>query len=152
MFMRKKITFIFVMTLFLTGCSNYLITKDMLVQQLKENQNKKEAFHYIPVGGIASMFLSDKYQSNQIEKILCFDSDSNKVYLFPDKNTELEITKKSDGDVVKMYFDTAFLVGNKIVGLRSRLIQSMVREVDIDDIEKIEIYTEMAKTEKYQEK
>ena len=150
--MKVKIISFFVIILFLNGCSIYLITKDMLVQQLKENQNKKEEFQYIPVGGIASMFLSNKYQSNQIKKILCFDSDSNKVYLFPDKNTELEITKKSDGDVVKMYFDTAFLVGKKIVGLRSRLIQSMVREVDVDDIKRIEIYTEMAKTEKYQEK
>ena len=97
------------------------------------------------------MFLSDKFESNQIEKILCYDSEGNKVYLYPNKDTELEITKKSDGDVVKMYFDTVFLVENKIVGLRSRLIQSMVREVDIDDIEKIEISVEMPKTEKYKE-
>jgi hypothetical protein len=142
---------VFFFLLFLFGCSTFTITKDELVQQLKDNQNKKEEFQYIPVGGIGSMFLSNTFQSNQIEKILCFDSDGNKVYLYPNKDTQLEITKKSDGEIVKMYFNTAFLVENKIVGLRSRIIQSMVREVDIDDIEKIDIYTEMSKTDKYQE-
>jgi hypothetical protein len=149
--MFLKVTSLIGILFFIVGCSNYLITKDELVLQLKDNQNKKEEFQYIPIGGISSMFLSNTFQSNQIEKILCRDSDGKKVYLYPDKNTELEITKKSDGDVVKMYFNTAFIVENKIVGLRSRLIQSMVREVDIDDIEKIEIYTEMAKTEDYVE-
>ena len=148
----KYVQYLFFTTLiFIIGCSTYTITKDELISQLKENQNKKEVFQYIPVGGIATMFLSDKFESNQIEKILCYDSEGNKVYLYPNKDTELEITKKSDGDVVKMYFDTVFLVENKIVGLRSRLIQSMVREVDIDDIEKIEISVEMPKTEKYKE-
>jgi hypothetical protein len=50
-----------------------------------------------------------------------------------------------------MYFDTVFLEGTKIVGLRSRIITSMTREIEVSDIEKIEIYTEMSKTEKYQE-
>ncbi|MBK7380240.1 MAG: hypothetical protein IPJ03_14845 [Ignavibacteriales bacterium] len=146
-----KVTPPLIVLLFLVGCSTFTITKDELVQQLKDNQNKKEVFQYIPVGGIASMFLSNTFQSNQIEKILSLDSDGNKVYLYPNKDTQLEITKKSDGEIVKMYFNTAFLVENKIVGLRSRIIQSMVREVDLDDIEKIDIYTEMSKTDKYEE-
>ena len=149
--MKLKLIISFVSTIFIYGCSYYSITEEELVHQLKDHQNAIEEFQYIPIGGIASMFFSDRYKSNQIQKILCYNSDKKKVYLYPDKNTELEITKKSDNDVVKMYFDTAFLVGNKIVGLRSRLIQSMVREVNINDIKGIEIYAEFAKTKDYKE-
>ena len=148
--MKLKLVIFFISTIFIYGCSYYSITEDELVHQLKDNQKAVEAFQYIPVGGIASMFLSDRYKSNQIQKILCYNSDKKEVYLYPDRNTELEITKKSDNDVVKMYFDTVFLVGDKIVGLRSRLIQSMVREVNINDIKKIEIYAEFAKTKDYE--
>jgi hypothetical protein len=137
-----------IFTVFISACSTFTISKEELVQQLEENQKRKEVSQYIPIGG-ASIFYSNNFQSNQIEKILCYDSDSNKVYLFINKDTQLEITKISDGDVVKIYFNTAFLVEDKIVGLRSRLIQSMVREVLVNDIVKIEITTEMSSTEPY---
>ena len=47
-----------------------------------------------------------------------------------------------------MYLDTVFLVEGKLVGLRSRLIQTMTREIALDDIEKIEITAEFPKTRK----
>lgn len=136
--------------LFFVGCSTFTITKDDLVSQLAENQKREEVTQFIPVGGVASIFLSNQYVSNMIEKILCNDRDGKKVYLYPNKDTILEITRKSDGEVVKMYFDTVFLDGDKLIGLRSRLIQSMTREINIDDIEKIEIYVELPKTEEVQ--
>ena len=59
-----------------------------------------------------------------------------------------------------MYFDTVFLIENKLVGLRSRLTSSMtraislddptVRAISLDDIEKVEITAEFPKTEKIQ--
>ncbi|MCD4828618.1 MAG: hypothetical protein K8R90_04200 [Candidatus Cloacimonetes bacterium] len=147
--MKYTLLSIIVLLVFLTGCSTFTISRVELIQQLEENQNKIEVFQFIPVGGSASMFLSSKYQSNQIKRILCYGSDGNKVYLLPNNNTVLEIKRKSDGKVVKMYFDTVFLVGNKIVGLRSRIITSLVGEVAIDDIEKIEIYVEFPRTEPF---
>ena len=51
-----------------------------------------------------------------------------------------------------MYYDTIFLEGDKIVGLRSRIITSMTREILISDIDKIEIYAEGGKTEKVNSK
>jgi hypothetical protein len=132
----------------LLGCGTYTLTKDALVNQLKENQSSKEVFQYIP--SPASLFLDPRYESNGIRKVLCLNSKGEKVYLYPGKDTQLEITLKSTGDVVKMYFDTVFLVEteNKIVGLRSRLIKSMTREVNLNDIDKIEITDEMPKTDK----
>jgi hypothetical protein len=47
-----------------------------------------------------------------------------------------------------MYFDTVFFEKNKLVGLRSRLVPGMTREIALTDIEKIEIYAEFPRTEK----
>ena len=139
-----------VLALVLIGCGTYTITKDDLIKQLRENQSSKEVFQYLPPP--ASLFLDSRYQSNGIRNLLCKNSKGEKIYLHPGKDTELEITSKSTGDVVKMYFDTVFIDSNKIVGLRSRLVKSMTREIDIDDIAKIEITDEMPKTDKVEEK
>jgi hypothetical protein len=147
--MKSKFAIILLIFVFI-GCGTYSITKKELISQLKENQSSKEVFQYLPPP--AALFLDSRYQSNGIQKLLCRNSKGEKVYLHPGKDTELEITSKSSGDVVKMYFNTVFLDSNKIVGLRSRLIQSMTREIAIDDIAKIEITDEMPKTDKVGEK
>ena len=134
---------------YLTGCATYTLTKDELISQLKNNQSSKEVFQYLPPP--SALFFDSRYESNGIQKLLCRNSDGDMVYLYPGQETQLEITSKSTGDVVKMYFDTVFLAENKIVGLRSRLIKSMTREIDIEDIEKVEITDEMPKTEKLKE-
>jgi hypothetical protein len=147
--MNVKILALLIASLFV-GCGTYTLTTDELVGQLRANQSAKQVFQYIPPP--SSLFFDSRYQSNGIDKLLCRNSKGEKVYLHPGKDTQLEITSKSTGDVVKMYFDTAFLRENKIVGLRSRLIKSMTREIDIDDIEKIEITDEMPSTEKVEQK
>lgn len=144
--MIKSKALIFIL-LTLSGCANFTITKDELAQHFKENQFPRETS--IPVGLIPALICGDTYQSNSIQKIPCRNSNGERVYLYPDHNTQLEITSKSSKEVVKMYFDTALLVENKLVGLRSRLLSScMIREIALDDIEKIEIYAEFPKTEK----
>jgi len=92
------------------------------------------------------IFFASRYDANNIRKILCKDKDGNLLYLFPDRNTQIEITSKSTNDIVKMYFDTVFFEGNKLVGLRSRIVPGMGREIDLTDIDKIEIYTEFPST------
>lgn len=134
----------------LIGCASYTLTKEELLTQLKENQTSKQVFQYLPHP--ASLFLDPRYVSNGIRKVLCRNSDGEQVYLYPGKDTQLEITSKSTGDVVKMYFDTVFLVEGRVVGLRSRLIKSMTTEIAIDDIEKIEITDELPKTDKVEDK
>jgi hypothetical protein len=134
-----------------SGCASYTITKDELAQHLKENQSPQETT--IPVGLLPALICGSTYQSNSIKKIPCLNSNGERVYLYLDRNTQLEITSKSSQDVVKMYFDTVLLVENKLIGLRSRLLsQCMTREIALDDIEKIVITAEFPKTEKVEGK
>ncbi len=79
---------------------------------------------------------------------MCKDKEGNLLYLFPDRNTQIEVTSKSTNELVKMYFDTVFFEGNKLVGLRYRIVPGMNREIALTDIDKIEIYAEFPRTEK----
>ena len=142
-----KLEAVLLVLLAASGCTSYTITKDELVHHFKENQFPQETS--ISVGVIPALICGSTYQSNSIKKIPCLNSSGERVYLYPDRNTQLEITSKSSQDVVKMYFDTVWLVENKLVGLRSRLLsQCMVREIALDDIEKIVITAEFPKTDK----
>ena len=133
----------------LGGCATFTISPDELVKQLKENQSSNERFQILPG---PTLFLGSKYPSNGIAVILCLNSKGEKIYLYPDKNTQLEITSKSTIEVVKMYWDTVFLVEGKLIGLRSRLIQTMTRQIAVEDIEKVEITAEFPKTRRLEEK
>ncbi|OLD94045.1 MAG: hypothetical protein AUI36_46675 [Cyanobacteria bacterium 13_1_40CM_2_61_4] len=159
--MAQKTTLL-ILLFALGGCANYTIPREDLFQQLKDNQSPQKMSSFrpgSPPGALVS-FEFETYTSNGINRILCLNSDGEKVYLFPDKNTQLEITLKSTRQTVKMYFDTVFLIENKLVGLRSRLTSSMtraislddpmVRAISLDDIEKVEITAEFPKTEKIQ--
>lgn len=87
-----------------------------------------------------------------MQQILCRDKDGNLLYLFPDRNTQIAITSKSTQESIKMYFDTVFFENNKLIGLRSRLVPGMTREIVLTDIERIEIYSEFPRTEKVGQK
>jgi len=150
----KKLAISAVMFLFLYGCTSYFhLSKDQFLQQAVTYQQKSEATAsfstFTPAGWF---FFSSRYDANNMEKILCYNDRNELVYLYPDQNTQLEFTSKSTGDVIKMYFNTVFLEGPKIVGLRSRLITSMTREIEIEDIADIKIYAEFPSTEKANQK
>jgi hypothetical protein len=156
-----KLAVVPLVLLTLSGCASYTITKDGLAQHFKENQLPQETTILSRVPAtmpgaillvIPSIICSSTYQSNGIKKIPCLNSNGERVFLYPDHNTQLEITSKSSKEVITMYFDTVLLAENKLVGLRSRLISCMIREIALDDIEKIEIYAEFPKTEKVEGK
>jgi hypothetical protein len=139
-----RLLFMIVATGALSGCATYYaISTDQITDQIKSGQNRQSRTQAIP---IAPILLSNRYDANSIERILCLDARGDSVWLYPNKDTQLEITTKS-GDVIKMYFDTVFLEGTKLKGLRSRLLK-LEREVDLTEITKIEIYTELSKTER----
>ncbi len=145
-----KKTIIFVLTIFIYGCSSYFhLTKDEFLQQAANYKDKSKAItSFSTFTPYATFSFSSRYDANKIEKLLCWNEKNELVYLYPDKNTQLEITSKSSKEIVKMYFDTVFFKDDKLIGLRSRLITSMTRKININDIEKIEIYTEFPNTEK----
>ena len=130
-------------SILLPGCTAYyVISPDQLAHQMKAEQKRESRTQVIP---IAPVFLSNRYDANSIKKLLCTDESGDTLWVYPNKDTQLEFTTRS-GDVVNMYFDTVFLEGSKLKGLRSRLL-NLQREVDLSDVVKIEVYTELSKTE-----
>lgn len=124
----------------LGSCSSYIVSTQSMVSQLKDNQD-------IKVNTYFQQFSLIDYPSNNLEKIKCVDKNGLSVWLYPDKNTEFIFVKKSDGKKVKAYFDTVIFQNDTIFGLRSRLVGGL-REIPVNDIEKIEIYSEFPKIER----
>lgn len=136
--------------IFIAGCTaNYSVKPDDFINHVAESQFKTEnpTGIYV-VSPLAMLVFNNRYDANNIKKVLCRDKAGNLLYLFPDRNTQIEITSKSTNEVVKMYFDTVFFQGGKLVGLRSRLIPGMTREISLTDIASIQIYAEFPRTEK----
>ncbi len=148
--MKAHTFFILAISFFLVGCiSYYHLGVTELTDQLKTDSTRVEGTLYVPIATPSRTIpIFTRYPANRLKKILCYNSDGEQVYFYPNQNTIFEFTSKSTKDVVKMYYDTIFLEGDKIVGLRSRIITTMTCEILTSDIEKIEIYTEGGKAEK----
>lgn len=140
--MRKQavIGLLILLGLILAGCGTYTTTAKSFIGQLEESQNVTEILHWTPIG-------YSRYPSNLMDSVLCTNSKGEQVYLFPDQNTSVKITSKSSDKIFKAYFDTVIYKDGKLYGLRSRILGGM-REIDVDDIDKIEFKAEMPKTKK----
>jgi hypothetical protein len=128
-----------IISFLLERCGSYTITKNSFVDQLEKHQDVEEVLHWTPIG-------YSKYPSNRMEKVVCKNSEGKYVYLYPDKNTTVEIFSKSNEDVFNAYFDTVIYKDGKLYGLRSRIIGG-VQEISVDDIDKIEFHAELPNTE-----
>ena len=139
--LKKRVLLIFISLILLSGCSNFPIPTNSLVEQLKESQrtSKNTNFQEISISA---------YPSNNLRQIKCKDKDGNNILLVPDKNTEFVITKKSDGDKITVYFDTMILQNDTLFGLRSRFLGGL-RAIPLADVSYIEVYAEFPKTTKY---
>ncbi len=147
--MNPKMLILLVLLL-TTGCTaNFYVTPSDFIGQVAESQKIGQGMVFIPA---APLFFASRYDANNIQKILCRDKEGNLLYLYPDRNTQIEITSKTTNESVKMYFDTVFFEGNKLVGLRSRIVPGMSRGIALTDIDKIEIYAEFPRTEKAKQK
>lgn len=129
-----------ILLILISGCANYMIPTESLVSQLKANQKLERNLYF-------QQFSLIDYPSNNLEKIKCEDKNGNKVWLYPDKNTEFIFVKKSDGKKVKAYFDTVILQNDTLYGLRSRLVGGL-RAIPVNDVDNITVYAEMPRVEK----
>jgi len=134
----KKLFLIIPLFMFI-GCSYYTVPVNSLVEQLKENQKIEPNWYY-------QQFALVDYPSNNLEKIKCEDNKGNKVWLYPDKNTEFNIVKKADGQKVRAYFDTMIFKNDTLFGLASRLVGG-IRIIPVSDIEKVIVRAEFPKVE-----
>ena len=143
-FKISAVLLVAVSSLLLAGCTNHYLTKDMMMEQFFPNVNHRppsSSMIILPTPVAVGMMV--RYESNKLSKVLCYNSKGEKVYVSVNQNTELIVTDKK-GDTHKFYLDTVFLQNNALHGLRSRIL-NIERSVSIDDVDKIEIYTELSR-------
>ena len=107
-----------VVLIFVAGCTNHHMTKQMMMDQFFPNVNyeKPSSSTYIlptPVG--VGMLV--KYTSNRLSRVLCFNEKGEKVYVSVNQNTQLILTDKK-GETRKFYLDTVFLQDNALHGFK----------------------------------
>jgi hypothetical protein len=142
--MKKRIFGLFAFITIITACNNHFMTLPMLQEQLDIQKLNEIARKNIINYGIYEFFKAS-YQPNGLWEVICIDKKTNKkVALTINKNTTLLVTDKKESKH-RLYFDTVYLKDNKIYGLSSRFINKP-QEIDFNDIEKIEIHSEMAKS------
>ena len=130
--MKFKLTIVAISFLF-TSCASFTLSKESLLQQLKEHQKIEKQRNFNSMGM--------DYYSNNLTKIKCVDKNGQEVWLSPGKNMNFKITKLSDNKTVTMYFDTVLLQNDTLYGLKSRIVGGK-RRIPVSDIGKVQINSE----------
>ncbi len=129
----------------LGGCaSSYVLSPDNLAAQLKAGQKGESA----ELATTIPAQVANHDIAGSVGRLLCSNQSGEPIWLYPNENTELHVTKRS-GEMVTMYFSTVLLEGTKLKGMSSH-IQKTKQEVDLSDILKIEVYAVNSKTEPVQ--
>jgi len=133
--MKNKL-FTILISLLVASCATFTLSKESLVEQLKDNQKVAKTSNALSLG--------TEYYSNQLQKIKCTAKNGKEVYLYTAKNMNCIITKTSTGKTVNLYFDTVYIKNDTLFGLKSRIVGGK-RNVPLNDISKIVIQTETTK-------
>jgi len=138
------VAFLLILILSTVGCTNHYLTKQMLIEQVvpKEELKKGSVTMYAPAGNIM-IPIGVSYRANNLNRILCYNDQGEKMFVSVNLNTQLIVTDKK-GEAHKFYLDTVYLSSDKISGLRSRLM-GLERSIPLEEIDKIEVYTEQSK-------
>jgi hypothetical protein len=130
-----------------SACSYCTVSKEMLLPMLgsRDQLKPRTVSGEVAYGAMLSMPYSDQFPGNDIREIACIRSDGKKI-LVKDNNTVQLIVKDRNGNSYRMYLSTLFIEDSKLKGLRSRKYLSAV-EIDLDQIESMQIQSELAKTE-----
>ena len=116
----------------LSSCSSYTLTKESLVEQLKQDQSTSQKSNVSSVG--------TNYTSNSLKQVKCIDKDGRETIVQGDKNTVFAITA-TNGKTSNLYFDTVYLSNDSLVGLKSRILGGK-RRIALSEISSIRVKTE----------
>ncbi len=130
----KEIILITLLALF-SSCATYVIPLNSFQEQMSNDkiENRKEVKINNPL-----LLNNIAYKANNIEYIKVVDKNGNDHSLRNSPSIEMRITQK-DGKKTIFYFDTVTLQNRIISGSKSRFVQSIVKDIPIDSITKIEI-------------
>ena len=125
---------LFLITLFLFGCTTYHLATESLLQQFADvhPETKRNFIVALP------LIFPGTVTGNSLNEVKVLDQ-NNKEHTIPVTNhTGIRITKK-DGTRKTFYFDTLLIKDSTINGKKSHFVGLVIKPIKLDDIAKIEL-------------
>ena len=144
-----KIAVLLVALLFVSCVRTYMVPQSVIEQQItREKLVHNQTVSLIsvltlPLGVIVSEQERGRSGNSGLNWLTAIDKKGDTVEVEIDQNSQFIITTKYQ-ETVKMYATTAFIESGVLKGRRSRII-GMAREVPLDSIGGIALYTENSK-------
>jgi len=134
---KIKLLIVFIASLSLFSCKTYTIAVDSFRQQMIQTGSGelKEVEVQNP---LPNTFSNIKYLANTLKFIKVVDKKGQVVELENSPKLEMRVTRKNGKKTVFM-FDTVIVENDTIKGSRSRIIQSLTKEIPLSMVEKIQI-------------
>ena len=152
--MRKSKTLIF-LAIFLMNCSKtYIVPDNIIRDEITSRKLSQEvsisliSILTLPAAGILVQKVDPNLPGVSDLKWLAAVDKNGDTLEVEIKPVSTFIINTKNGEKIKMLASTAFIENGKIKGKRSLLV-GMPREVRIEDIKSIRLYTEGSKTRKH---
>ena len=118
----------------LCSCKTYYMTTESLKQQLAliDSTKLKAVTVRGPIGE------KYNYLANGIDLIHCTDKNGNPISFSNSPSIEVRVTEQT-GKKTIFYFDRLFISDSTLLGVRSRFISAIRKEIKLADIKRIEI-------------
>ena len=132
--MKKYIGIIAVLAL-LYSCSTYTVTPESFKKQFAtvDSTSLKDVTINNPM-----TYSTIKYKANKISYVEVVDKNGKKDVLQNSPSLEMRVTL-ANGKRKIVYFDTAYLQNDTLIGTASRFMPWITRKIPMDSITKIEI-------------
>ncbi len=146
----QVLIFLTLITLLFSCSKTFIVPKEILNERIT---NEKLSHHEtvsllniltVPIGVVVTEGEEGRSRFSNLEWLPVIDEDGKYLEVEINAQSTFVITTK-DGQTVKMIAKSAFIENGILKGKRS-IILGMAREVKIDEIEGIELYTEGSKT------
>jgi len=124
----------------LSACATYTIPREQLYSMLKNATPDTVTTKHAATGTIGitgAMYTGDKYLSNGVKTIACYDKQGSEVTFANSPKVEMRITT-NNGRKHIFYFDSVILQDSTFRGYNSRIFRTKI-SVKYADIKKVEV-------------
>ena len=131
--LRVYYIIVLVVTISLCSCKTYYVSVDGLKQQFNgiDSTQFKEVAVKGPLGEIY------RYKANPISSIKCVDNKNNPSELTNSPSIEMRVTH--NGQRTIFYFDRVYVNDSLLMGVESRFVQTVSKNIPLNEISKIEV-------------
>jgi hypothetical protein len=132
---KAPIFFSFFCLSLLTGCANYHLSTQSLVEQFGNSSTEKKKI-LLPV--FPYVFFVDPVTGNDLQTIKVLDKNGQEKVLTVTNQTGVRITR-TDSSRTTFYFNTLLLKDSTITGSKTHFFNAHIKPINFRDISKIEI-------------